>query len=377
MKDSEAQMTFAVVCLLVLWSVCLWYVTPYLSIEQGLGDRERYLAIATTPFEFTASPWGYRIAVPWTARAMTELSGMPLEYSFEVLQFVFFVSINMLLYHVCRYLGASNCLVALVLLTFATGYQFVYYRFNSSHVGMSELSLLGWLCWWLHRRRYGLVAVGLLASILVKESIAFIFLQVLVLYWFSQWVFDKKTDISFLTLCVISVLPLLLFIAIRLGISAPGESGVSSYLGGYDDTLFNKLFGNHFPMRVVAYFTVFGGLLSVVIYSFKYIVSDPFVRIQIFVFLVAITQLVLALDSKRLASMAVISVLLLTVRLVIAYKVKAWGYILLVLQVFYGFFWLNQFHLIAVLMLAASLVVTIIFAARHFLVTRDKSIPGS
>lgn len=360
-QELEVLTVFALLSLFVM-SALLWFLIPYLYVEQGFGDRDRYLAVANTPFIFTASPWGYRIAVPWSARALSQIDGLSIERAFEVLQFLFFLSINVLIYRVCTVLGAKKGLIFLALVVFASGYQYVYYRFNYAHVGMAELSLLGWLCWWMYCRNYTLILVGLLLSILIKESIAFIFLQVLTLYWISQWVW-RRPDISLIRLCVLCISPILLFVAVRLMITAPGESAAASYLGGYNTSFFNKLLGPQFPMRLVEYFTVFGCLVPAILYACKYFISDSFMRIQILVFGVAVSQLVLALDTRRMASMAMIAVLFIVVRLITKHGLAGWGYCLLGLQILFGLFWLDQFHSLAVvcLIMAAALSVGFCF----------------
>ena len=364
--QEREEFTLVILVCLFLWSVFAWFLAPYLFIEQGLGDRDRYLAIALNPFEFTASPWGYRIAVPWVARAMSELGGVSIDSSFQALQFTFYFSINLLIYRVSKSLRASRWTIVLALAVYVSGYQYVYYRFNYTHVGIAELSLLAWLSWWLYIRNYSLVMIGLVASILVKESIAFVFLQVLTLNWVCQWLICRRTDITILKLCVICVLPLMLFVAVRLAISAPGESGVGSYLGGYDTTLFNKLFNDQTLMRVVSYFTIFGCLLPTVIYSCKYAVSDSFMRIQLLVFLVSITQLLLGLDAKRMASMAMIAALFLALRLMLTYGLIGWGSAFMGLQVLFGFSWLNQSHFFAVVCIAASCLLAVMFMYKYF-----------
>lgn len=341
---------------ILLFSLAIWSVMPLLVGEQGMGDRERYLAIAETPFALTESPWGYRIAVPWLARGISEMTGIKIEDAFQILQFLFYYSINLLLARSARRLGASVIHVPLILLVFAAGYQFVYYRFNYIHVGMSELSLLGWLCWFLYNKKYSLVLTVLVFSILVKESIAFVFLNVLVLGWLYDWLNSRKTDISLLRLLVICVVPVVLFVSIRLLWAIPGESGAHSYFQWYDSEFFDKLYGKEIPYRLVEYFTVFGTLHFLVLYSIRYVLTDPFIRLQLLVFVASISQLLLALDTRRMASMAVIAVLLIVVRLIVKYGLQFWAIALLIMQILYCFLWLNQIHNYAIATLGVAAI---------------------
>lgn len=358
---------------LLLFSFAVWAVIPLLVGEQGMGDRERYLAVAEAPFALSASPWGYRIAVPWLARGISELTGLSIENAFYFLQFVFFYSIVVLLTFVSRSQRASLWTVFLILLTFSAGYQFVYYRFNYTHVGMSELSMLGWLCWFLYRKKFGLVAAGLVFSVLVKESIAFIFLQVLVLYWLVDWFTTRKTDISLARLIIICAMPLVLFAAIRLLWTIPGESGANSYAQWYTSEFFDKLYGKEMPYRIVEYFTIYGTLLLLVLYSLKYALTDAFVRLQLLVFIVSVTQLLLALDTRRMASMAMIAVLFIVVRLIVKYGLHFWATALLILQIIYCMFWLSQTHHYAIATLAVAGVFSGCYLGTIFIRNRSLS----
>lgn len=352
---SAQPLTAKHLCALLFLSMAVWFITPSIAIEQGMGDSDRYFAIASTPFEFTASPWGYRILIPWIARGISEVSPLSIEQSFFWLQFAFYFSANLLLLQVGRDLKASPILIGASILTFAAGYQFIYYRFNFIHVGIGELSLLGWLCWWFYTREYRWLAIGLAISVLVHESVAYVFLQVMVLYWVFQWFLSRQTDMSFAHLVGLCALPIVIFLAIRLAISAPGQGATDSYLSGYDATFFSKLFGPHFYRRLIEYFTTFGVLLLVVLTSLSRCLKDDFIRLQLFVFVACVTQLLLGLDTKRMASMGILAVLLLAMRIGVLERYRKPVLIALGLQSLYGLFWLNQLHIAAVIILAISL----------------------
>lgn len=350
---------------LIAFALLSWWMIPLIFGNQGFGDSDRYLLMAQQPFTLTESPWGYRFVIPWFAAFLSNISGYPLPEVFQFLQFVSYLLCLVLIKHVAEYFELSIPGKALCLLLFTFGYQFVYYRHNYIHIGMFEFLFLGVLVWKSYMNQWTSVVLVLSFSILVKESIAFVFLQAIVIFWLLETYVFKNHTMKLNQLISICVFPIVVFISVRFFMSFEVQEDTEGYLNAYNSVLFAKIFNGNFLGRVIDYMTVFGVLTFVVLKSCFRVFSSRFVRLNLLIFAFSGTQLLLAVDSKRMACVAIISVIFLFVT---ESKEKCEQFpmlLLAVLQIVYAFGWFSQTYWIALGAMACAAVVFFSAALRR------------
>lgn len=138
---------------------------------MSCGDCPRYIDIAESPFVFTASPWGYRIFVPYLARAIADLTPLDLDQSFLLLTGL---AIGLLAATLVSWLVVSlrrSLLTAhLVLILYLSSFGAVVYLHGYQNIGFWDhlVVLLGMIA--IYHRRWVWLIPLLAMGQLVKES---------------------------------------------------------------------------------------------------------------------------------------------------------------------------------------------------------------
>ena len=330
------------ILLTIFLSAIAWYVAPLIFGHQGFGDSDKYIAIARDPFVFTESPWGYRLLVPWLVAGMSATFGITLENGFQLVQAASYTLCLAIIVFVAKNLNAEKWVKVLGPLVFTFGYQYIYYRHNFIHVGLMELLVLAALIWLTHVKKWRSILLLLTISIFIKESIAFIFLQTLVVYWLiEKYVFGNSFTKSY-QIVLICVMPIIVFLLIRINFGLSDSSATASYLSGYDRNFFSKVFNGNFVGRIVEYFTVFGVLVYLIPISVRFIFNSSFIRINLLIQVFSVSQLLLAIDSKRMACMGVISLIFILTELSKCRRERSRLFLLTIFQLIYAYGWLTQ-----------------------------------
>ncbi|MEO5666726.1 MAG: DUF2079 domain-containing protein, partial [Bdellovibrionota bacterium] len=135
------------------------------------GDASRYMTMAEHPGTITASPWGYRIAVPYLVALCSKLSGLSLSLVFRIFQYALFSGMGLLIYLHCRKIFRSEESGVLCCLTWVLSTASLYHLHNFAHVGIAEHLLIALGLIQLLESQYQALVLTLLLSALVKETI--------------------------------------------------------------------------------------------------------------------------------------------------------------------------------------------------------------
>ena len=127
-----------IIILLFIFSIVGVYVT-YVTLPMGYGDSNHYLKMAQSPGTSVASPWGYRIAIPYVAALFSSIFNFPIKLSFVAAQIGMYALFLTLLslwllwgLRISRFATAMSCLL------FVFSYPGVYNLHNVVHVGFGE-----------------------------------------------------------------------------------------------------------------------------------------------------------------------------------------------------------------------------------------------
>jgi hypothetical protein len=167
----KASLLISIFGLSVLTGLC----AKQFTLPMGFGDSERYLAMAQDPVRFIGAPWGYRVAVPYAAQAISAGLSLPIETTFSALQLTMFaVILTGIVAWVSNQYKGGSLVGALCAILFAFSYPGVYNLHNVVHVGFAEhlCVLLG--CMAIYGNRFGLLCILIALSCLGKESVGFL-----------------------------------------------------------------------------------------------------------------------------------------------------------------------------------------------------------
>ena len=168
--------------------VCMRHVTA----PMGFGDSQHYYEMARQPGKFAGSPWGYRIAVPYAAAAISSMTGVSIETAFTVLQLgMFSLFLTILFLWLSWGFGISAFAASLACLLFIFSYPGIYNLHNVAHVGLGEhlFILLG--CIAIYYNRFLPFICIAAASCFVKESIGMLLIPS---YLFLAVVFGNRRE---------------------------------------------------------------------------------------------------------------------------------------------------------------------------------------
>ncbi|MBY5991869.1 hypothetical protein [Ferrimonas balearica] len=206
----------------------------------SFGDAERYLAMAQNPGQFTAAPWGYRVAVPYLAAALSRGVGLPLMDSFALLQLGCYSAFLTLLYlWLRRTLGLSWVASSAACLLFIFSYPGVFNLHNVMHVGLAEHLgiLLG--CMAIHRGAFVRLWLLIALTCFVKENIGLLLIPT---WAFVTWR-DQGWRQALFTTAALLVTFIALHLFIRSGWLFNNTPDLTTYTGFYSLDWLHYVYG--------------------------------------------------------------------------------------------------------------------------------------
>lgn len=214
------------------------------------GDCERYQDIANNPFIFTASPWGYRIFVPYLARALATLTPLTLDQGFLFLTlfgfcllgtaFVYWLSV------VRRY---PLSVAALVFVLYAASFGAIVYLHGYQNIGIWEhlVLFLGMIAIY-HNRWIWLVPLLVVGEV-VKESVVVLIPLYLVCGWLLG---DQPRRVVVRNTAILAAVYLAMFLLLRSGLLWQKGGNTQDYVSYYTPAYFEWLFSVYGgPIRAV------------------------------------------------------------------------------------------------------------------------------
>ena len=79
--------------ILLLLAVLLGLAIRATTVPVGLGDSDKYEAVARSVGVLVHPPWGYRIGIPYLAAGFTRATGLGLASSFVLLQILLYAGL--------------------------------------------------------------------------------------------------------------------------------------------------------------------------------------------------------------------------------------------------------------------------------------------
>lgn len=229
MNKKIIKFIILVSCFAVIGSYMRQFTFP-----MGFGDSENYLKMAQKPGTFVGSPWGYRIAVPYAASAISTMLKLPVKAVFEILQFVMYGLILALIFlWISDELKLGNFIAVLSAILFIFSYPGVYNLHNVVHVGFGEhlFVLLG--CLAIFNNRWLLLFIVILISGFVKESVGFLLIPT---YFVSAMLSDNRRTALIRTAILFAAF-IAPFLLLRTGFlfhtTAAGNTYISYYTIDY------------------------------------------------------------------------------------------------------------------------------------------------
>ena len=283
------------------FAVLGFYVRKF-TIPWGIGDSGFYRAMAENPGTFIRSPWGYRIAVPYAAAAISEILSLPLKTAFGILQLSMFGVILTLIFRwVSTALTRSAFVGAISVTLFALSYPGVYNLHNIMHVGLGEhlFVLLG--CMAIYSNRFVLLCLVTVASCLVKESVGFLLIPT---YFVSAMLFSGWRTALLRTACLASAF-IAPFWLLRSGILFQNHTDFNTY---------TALFTWDELLNVWNYYGGLKGAIPVIVKHFAplflislsgFLVAPPRLKALAVLPVLAALQIVFAVDILRMVGVGV------------------------------------------------------------------------
>lgn len=273
---------------------------------MGFGDAETYLLMAQRVGEFTSSPHGYRILIPYLAAFLSNLTALPLPDAFVVLTLTAFVGVNLTLtiwFNRTLKLPLRTALLLTALYIFS--YAGIYNLHNAVHVGYWEhwFLLLGFIA--IYHSRFWFLAAVVFVSVWVKETVVLLF----PLYFVTAWRDSSFRPALVRTIILIAIF-LSVFILLRSGLFLSGTTGLSTYSNFY--TLGYVQFvlegwKQINPLKEIYFAFQFLWLLA--LYGFLH--SPQRARWTALLVPLALSQILLATDTQRMTALAFPAILLL------------------------------------------------------------------
>ncbi len=302
---------------------------------KGYGDSAIYLAMAKSVWTFTQSPWGYRIAVPYSAAYLAYYLRVPLETMFLVLQVgMYAVTVVALFvwFHIILRVRVYPAVLGLLLFVFS--YPGLYNLHNTVHVGFAEHLLLVLGCIFIYQDRYFLLLLLVAVSGFVKETIGLLLIP--------TYLMVNLVTRNWIRLLVKTILLLVVFI----GISLLLRSGIL-FRNPVDLSDYSSFYNREYLAYV---FNYWGGLinaLELVLYTFGpvwllaiagVIQSPARLKAMLILPVLAILQITLGTDLFRMVGVGFPVVLAYVVVLLDRMGPK-WASIFTGVSLFYALTW--------------------------------------
>jgi len=272
------------------------------TLPMGFGDAERYYKMAESPEVFIGSPWGYRVAVPYLARFVSDVLGISIEIGFAILQIGFYcLFLWCLISWTQNAFRVSRFVAGLAGAMFVFSYPGVYNLHNFVHVGLSEHLLVLVGCMALTDRRFRGFVLIVAVSCFVKESVGLLLVP-------SAFVFllaTEKRRVALTWSAVTGAVYVFLTIFIRSGWVLFRETDLSSYSSFYSVDYLKWVFEYWGGVRGAMLETVvlFGPLLILVIVGF--LIAPRQLKMLSVLPVLATSQIVLATDVGRMIGVGI------------------------------------------------------------------------
>jgi hypothetical protein len=289
-----------------LWTLLLGLVLRATTNPMGFGDAETYLAIAQHVGQFTVSPHGYRLLVPYAAAALSALSSLSLLSSFLIWTAIAFIGVNLTLIFWFHHLLSFPLSTALLLdLLYAISYAGVYNLHNFVHVGYWEhwVILLGVIA--IYHESFPLLAGTLLVGSWIKETTVLLLPLFIFIETATRGVLSALRKALSLVLIFLAV-----FVLLRSGILLQGTNGVNSYSSFYTLDYVRFIIGGWSVNDIYSTFQLLWLLAALGL-----LWAQVRVRWMTLLIPLAISQLVLATDTLRMTAIAFPAILLLCAQL--------------------------------------------------------------
>lgn len=193
---------------------------------MGFGDWDPYLLMARFPFEFTTTPYGYRIAVPYLASFLSQNLDMELETAFALLQIGMY-SLVLTTWYLWATLGLKLSVPVSVMtcILFIFSYPGVYSLHAYVNVGFGEhlFVLLG--CIAIYHSRFIFLTFVILISSFVKENPGLL----LIPSFFVISLADEKIRLAIGKTAILFTIFLVSFLVLRSGYLFKSGGDFASY----------------------------------------------------------------------------------------------------------------------------------------------------
>jgi hypothetical protein len=275
--------------------------------HPSCGDCDRYLEVAQQPFIFTASPWGYRVLVPYAARGLADLTGVSIPAAYYAMIVVSFIAVNAIIVvwfsQALRFsLLTATLLSLLYIFSHASAYHLWGYQIGTwEHLFL----LLGFVL--IYHRRDVLLLPILFLGALTKESLA-----LLVPLYFLRTFFAGHRSRAVAMSIVLGVAFLVPFAVMRSGIPWRAGGSLQDYASYYTPDYFRWQFASyggpfHLVPKILAAapVTLPLGLIG----FWRY--ANRTERLMALIAPLALLQFVLSADVERLVALAFPGVLLM------------------------------------------------------------------
>lgn len=277
-----------------------------LTHGMGLGDSETYLQMAQRVGEFTISPHGYRILIPYLAAFLSSVSGQPLPATFLFLTLLAFTGVNLtLVFWFNRLLGLRLTTALLLSAVYIFSYAGIYNLHNSTHIGYWEHWFLLLGCIAIYHERFWILAAIVFVSVWVKETVVLLFPVFFLIHWRDHGFGSALVKTLILTSIFLSV-----FLFLRSGLVLRGTGGFTTYSNFYSLEYVQFIISGWKqinPLKEVYFSFEIGWLLAFAGWFY----APRRARWMALLVPLAISQILLATDTQRMTVLAFPVVLLL------------------------------------------------------------------
>jgi hypothetical protein len=283
------------------------YIITHTTQPMGFGDAVQYMKMAEQPFQFTASPWGYRIVVPYLAALISNLLRIPLGQTFLFLSLLAFEAINMvIMIWSVRGLRLSIWTAVMLAMLYSFSYAGVYNLHNYIHIGFywELLVFLGFLTIYYDRFPLLLMIVSLGSA--VTENVI-----ILIPTYFIYKFFTGNSLKAIVRTLILSAAFLAVFLLVRSGLLFKGSTGLTTYTHFYTLDYLKFVYNNWGGPSGAAKQVVKAFLLVWLIAALGFVHSTKNGRLIAALIPLAIVQIALATDVIRMTSIGFPAILML------------------------------------------------------------------
>jgi hypothetical protein len=256
--------------------------------------------------QFTISPHGYRILVPYLAAWLARVADIPLPDAFLVLTLFAFAGVNLtLVLWFNRGLGLTLSTALLLSVLYVFSYAGIYNLHNAVHVGYWEhwFLLVGFIC--IYHGRFWALAAIVLVSVWIKETILLVMPLEFMMVWRARGLRRAILRVS-----ILMGLFLFVFLLLRSGIWLTGTTGFSSYSSFYSLAYLDFIVKGWVQINPIKEI-YFAFQLLWLVGLFGWFYAPGRARWMALFVPVAIAQVLLATDTQRMTALAFPAVLLL------------------------------------------------------------------